>query len=48
MSAGTSVRVQLTLNTKADQEVDLHVPKPGTVRWTCGMGMYSGTVEVLP
>ena len=32
----------------ADKEVDLATPAPGTIRFTCGLGMYSGIMEVIP
>ena len=28
--------------------VDIPTDKPGKIRFTCGMGMYSGTIEVVP
>lgn len=41
-----SLKAQLALS-RADREVDLGTPQPGTVRFTCGMGMDSGKVEVI-
>lgn len=43
-----SLNVQLGLNGRADKEIDLATPPPGTIRFRCGMGMYSGMIEVIP
>ncbi len=43
-----SLRVEQALPRNGEATFDIPTDKPGQVRFTCGMGMYSGTIEVVP
>ncbi len=38
---------QFYLDTASDKELNVDTSSPKTIEWVCGMGMYSGSVEVL-
>ena len=40
--------VEQALPRNGEATFDIPTDKPGKVRFTCGMGMYSGTIEVVP
>ena len=40
--------VERALPRSSEATFDIPTDKPGKVRFTCGMGMYSGTIEVVP
>jgi uncharacterized protein len=40
--------VERALPRNGEATVDIPTDRPGKVRFTCGMGMYSGTIEVVP
>jgi len=43
----SSFGVQKVLPPTGDTRIALGELKPGTYRWTCGMGMYGGSIEVV-
>ncbi len=43
-----SLGVERALPRNGAATVAIPTDRPGKVRFTCGMGMYSGTVEVVP
>lgn len=43
-----SLGVERALPRSSEATFDIPTDKPGKVRFTCGMGMYSGTIEVVP
>jgi plastocyanin domain-containing protein len=43
----SSFGVQKSLPATGDTRVDLGELEPGTYRYTCGMGMYSGSIKVV-
>lgn len=40
-----SLGVQRSLPDTGEETVDLGRPQAGSLRYTCGMGMYSGSIE---
>lgn len=40
--------IERALPRNSEATFDIPTDKPGKVRFTCGMGMYSGTIEVVP
>lgn len=42
----SSLGIETVLPENGDSQVDLGVPAPGTIDYSCAMGMYSGTITV--
>ena len=42
-----SLGVQQVLQRNGEATFDIPTDRPGKIRFTCGMGMYSGTIEVV-